>query len=162
MQTGPNESLNSVATLKYLGKAVSYRWIYIFDDEGQWSNLYQIFSWEMTWSRSVLGAVDINLSGGKNRCDGQERFKTQVLLMKFLGQLWLPIAAPANKKYFKNFCNFSWSVQLSTDCFDFIIWTVQKGRSSSKWVARPIYEAKNYSWKFDLMTKVTLQLSTLL
>jgi len=63
----------------------------------------------MTWSRSVLGALDINLSGGKNiarRCDGQERFKTQ------------------------------------------------KGRSSSKWVARPIYEAKNYSWKFDLMTKM--------
>ena len=43
-----------------------------------------------------------------------------------------------------------------------IICTVQKGRSSSKWVARPIYEAKNYSWKFDLMAKVLLQLSTLL
>ena len=74
----------------------------------------------------------------------------------------LPIAALANKKFTKNFCNFSWSVQLSADCFDFIICSVQKGRSSSKWVARPIYEAKNYSWKFDLMAKVTLQLSTLL
>ena len=29
-------------------------------------------------------------------------------------------------------------------------------------MARPIYEAKTYSWKFDLMAKVTLQLSTLL
>ena len=35
-----------------------------------------------------FGALDINLSGGKNiarRRDGQERFKTQVLLMKFVG-----------------------------------------------------------------------------
>ena len=62
----------------------------------------------------------------------------------------------------KVFCNFSWSVQLSADCFDFTICTVQKGRSSSKWVARPIYEAKNYSWKFDLMAKVTVEVSTLL
>ena len=63
---------------------------------------------------------------------------------------------------YKNFCNFSWSVQLSADCLDFIICTVQKGRSSSKWVARPIFEAKNYSWKFDLMAKVTVEVSTLL
>ena len=42
---------------------------------------YQMFSWEMTWLRSVLGALDLNLSGGKSiarRRDGQERFKTQV------------------------------------------------------------------------------------
>lgn len=39
MQTGPNESLNSVTTLKYLEKSVSYRWIYyMFDHQGQWSN----------------------------------------------------------------------------------------------------------------------------
>jgi len=90
VQTGPNESLNSVTTLKYLEKSVSY-------------------SWGMTWSRSVLGALDINLSGGNKiarRKDGQERFKTQ------------------------------------------------KGRSSSKWVARPIYEAKEYSWKFELKAKM--------
>jgi len=90
VQTGPNESLNSVTTLKYLEKSVSY-------------------SWEMTWCRSVLGALDLNLSGGKQiarRRDGQERFKTQ------------------------------------------------RGRSSKKWVARPIYEAKNYSWKFEIMEKI--------
>merc|ERR1719234_435358 len=63
----------------------------------------------MTWSRSVLGALDINLSGGDKiarRRDGQERFKTQ------------------------------------------------KGRSSSRWVARPTYEAKDYSWKFELKAKM--------
>ena len=35
--------------------------------------------------------------------------------------------------------------------------TLQRGRSSTKWVARPIYEAKNYSWKFEIMEKVQLE-----
>ena len=84
----------------------------------------------MTWSRSVLGALDNNLSGGNKiarRKDGQERFKTQVSVL---------ISLP-----FNFFLSSSTIVS-------------QKGRSSSRWVARPIYEAKDYSWKFELKAKV--------